>query len=243
MEEQSLTKKERKELKRRQKEADKLRRTSSRLIKRLVFWGIGIGAVILISFGLSKLSVSPSNQGTVSEILAITSVDQIKGSPNALATLIEYSDFQCPACGAYYPILKQLNQEFSDRLRFIYRHFPLRQIHQNAELAARAAEAAGKQEKFWEMHDLLLENQKEWSEKTKAEDVFINYAQSFNLDIERFKNDIDSKEVKVKTKNDYQGGVNLGVNATPTFFLNGQKLQNPGSYDEFKKVIQEAINQ
>lgn len=156
-------------------------------------------------------------------------------------TLVEYSDFQCPACGAYYPIVKQLNLELAGRIKFVYRHFPLTKIHENANLAALSAEAAGKQNKFWEMHDMIFENQNKWSDDKDAKNLFIEYARSLNLDIEKFKIDLDSKEVQEKVTNDYQNGIRLGVNSTPTFFLNSTKLQNPASYEAFKKLLEEGI--
>ncbi len=161
--------------------------------------------------------------------------------PGVGTVLIEYSDFQCPACGVYYPIIKALQQEFGESIVFVYRHFPLRQIHANADLAARSAEAAGKQGKFWEMHDMIFENQKDWASQSNAKKSMIEYAQSLNLDAERFKTDLDSKEVKEKVNNDYLSGIQAKVNAVPTFFLNGTKLQNPESYEEFKKLLEEAI--
>ena len=115
--------------------------------------------------------------------------------------------------------------------------------NKNAEAAARAAEAAGKQGKFWEMHDLLFDLQDEWSQEKNAKDKFLEYAQSLDLDLDQFEADIDSKEVKDKVTQDYQSGLRLGVNSTPTFFLNGLKLQNPETYEEFKNLIESSIEQ
>lgn len=207
--------------------------------EKIFFWGIGILIIVAVGLGIWRgwdRSSSPAQS-----LIEIGENEWIRGNRTASTTLIEYSDFQCPACGAYYPILKQLHQEFGNELRFVYRHFPLRQIHFNAELAARAAEAAGKQRKFWEMHDMIFENQKEWSERGSARNSFIQYAQSLGLDVERFKNDMDAKETKQKVSANYNGGVGFGVNSTPTFFFNGEKLRNPGSYEEFKAVIQAGL--
>ena len=171
-----------------------------------------------------------------------TNSDHIKGNKEAELVLIEYSDFQCPACGAYYPILKELSREFGDKIVFVYRHFPLTQIHKNAKLAAIVSEAAGKQDKFWEMHDVIFENQKEWSDSESAIDYFTEYAQRLNLDVEEFKSAVDLKELKQKVESDYLSGLELKVNATPTFILNGKKIQNPRSYEEFKKVAESYLN-
>lgn len=165
----------------------------------------------------------------------------VKGEATINATLVEYSDFQCPACAAYYPVLKQLNKDFEGKLRFVYRYFPLRNIHKNAEIASIAAEAAGRQNKFWEMHDLLFENQTEWSNLSDPREKFKEYAKFIGLDMEKFQNDLNSKEVKDKVEADYQNGLSLKVNATPTFFLNDQKISNPRTYEEFKIKIEEVL--
>ena len=131
--------------------------------------------------------------------------------------------------------------ELGEKVRFIYRHFPLRQ-HLNSKVAAYAAEAAGKQGQFWQMHDLLFDGQEKWAEEKNPRDIFVEYARSLNLDIEKFKNDLNSKEIRQKVEADLQSGLKAGVNATPTFFLNGVKLQNPASYEEFKNILNEEIS-
>lgn len=199
--------------------------------------------LIVIKLAGSKPPADKTSGQSTSSVNIISSSDRVLGNKDAKVTLVEYSDFQCPACGAYYPIVKQLNLEFAGRIQFVYRHFPLTQIHANANLAALSAEAAGKQNKFWEMHDIIFENQSKWSGEKNAKDLFVEYAQKLNLDVEKFKNDLDSDEVQEKVANDYQSGIRLGVNATPTFFLNGTKLQNPASYEAFKKLLEEAISQ
>ena len=123
----------------------------------------------------------------------------------------------------------------------MYRHFPLSQVHSNADTAARASEAAGNQGKFWEMHDKLFETQKTWSNQGNAEDIFAGYAEGLGLDVERFRNDIDSKEVKDRVRDDSQSGVRAGINSTPTFFINGEQIVNPRNLDEFRNVILEAL--
>ena len=210
-------------------------------MKRIVLWSLATLVIAGGIFGMVKLGAKNPADQTGSLIDLTSSSDWSKGNKEAKIVLVEYSDFQCPACGAYYPLLKQLNQELGGEMQFVYRHFPLRQIHANAELAARAAEAAGRQGKFWEYHDLLFENQREWSEKSGAKNIFVRYAQSLDLDTGRFANDMDSQEAKEKVDKDYESGLKSAVDATPTFFLNGKKIQNPRSYDEFRNVIEEAI--
>lgn len=208
----------------------------------IIAFGVLLTIFVIIKLAGSKPPADKTSGQSTSSANIISSSDRVLGNKDVKVTLVEYSDFQCPACGAYYPIVKQLNLELAGRIQFVYRHFPLTQIHANANLAALSAEAAGKQNKFWEMHDIIFENQSKWSGEKNAKDLFVEYAQKLNLDVEKFKNDLDSDEVQEKVANDYQSGIRLGVNATPTFFLNGTKLQNPASYEIFKKLLEEAIS-
>ena len=209
--------------------------------KRIFLW---IFALILVGgsvWGLIKITQSsasqPTNQTAIDEV---SSRDWVAGTGKAV--LVEYSDFQCPACAVYAPIVKQIAEDFQDKAVFAYRHFPLSQ-HKNAKLAALVSEAAGQQEKFWEIHDKIFENQKEWAENNapKAEEIFIKYAEELKLDIDKFKNDLKSKELKEKIDNDLNSGIKANVNSTPTFFLNAKKIQ-PGSYEEFKQAILSQID-
>lgn len=200
--------------------------------------------VVFVAGTVVFMSVLASKNNTTAQFIggtvkAADNTDWIKGAPlkDTKVTLIEYSDFQCPACGAYYPIVKQLSQEFKN-LSVVYRHFPLAQ-HANARPAAQAAEAAGQQGKFWEMHDLLFGNQNAWSDSNTAEQIFIAYAQSLELDMEKFKTDFNSAETKNKIEADYQSGASE-IDGTPTFFLNDKKIQNPQSYEDFRSIIQQA---
>lgn len=199
----------------------------------------GIGLVVVSAAGIILLATKGGSALRQSAALvdAVADYDWASGPRTAPVTLVEYSDFQCPACGAYYPVLKELMKEYDGRIRFVYRHFPLRAIHAHADFAARAAEAAGKQGKFWEMEALLFEHQRDWAESANAEGLITEYAVSLGLDRGRFESDVNSREVSQKVEKDFQGGLASGVNATPTFFLNGKKLENPKSYDEFRNTI------
>lgn len=172
------------------------------------------------------------------QIEPITDSDWISGNTQSKTTLIEYADYQCPACGAYYPILKALKQNSGAEFRFVFRNFPLSQ-HKNAKPAAYAAGAAGGQGKYWEMHDMIFERQEQWSNASNAEALFISYAEFLGLNMEQFKNDIKSSEVMDKVQADYDGGLKAGVRATPTFYLNGRQIQ-PTSYEEFISAITQA---
>lgn len=171
----------------------------------------------------------------------VGTADHVRGNPMSRITLVEYSDFQCPACGVYYPLLKKLDGEYGNRIRIVYRNFPLTQLHKNAYLAAQAAEAAGKQGKFFEMHDLLFERQSEWPEASNVREKLIAYAEELKLDRAAFEKDLDGKEVKEKIDGDISSGQVSRVQGTPTFYLNGEKISNPRSYDEFKQAIDAAL--
>lgn len=145
------------------------------------------------------------------------------GKTDAKVTIVEFGDFQCPACLSAEPALKQVLADRKDNVRFVWRHYPLSNIHQNADNSARAAEAAGKQGKFWEMHDKLFETQKLWSTNTKSKDIFIGFAKDLGLNTDTFSKDFDSQSVTDVIKQDKGDGNALGVDATPTLFLNGEK--------------------
>jgi len=198
------------------------------LLSRIVFLGIFVVAIFVIFWLGQALSKDEEVQAEL---------DYEAGK----ATLVEYADFQCPACETYYPLVKQLKAEFGDKIVMIYKHFPLQQIHKNANLAARASEAALIQGKFWEMHNIIFEKQKEWSDSTQASALFTDYALEVGLYKEKFLGDVGADTVYDKVNDDYQEGVRLGVRGTPTFFLNGKKIINPRGYDEFKELIERAL--
>jgi protein-disulfide isomerase len=150
--------------------------------------------------------------------------DHVLGPATARVTLVEYGDYECPFCGAAHPILKQVQQVMGDDLRFAYRHFPLSQIHPHAYQAAEAAEAAGAQGRFWEMHDLLFANQ----DRLGLRDL-IGYAGALDLDLERFVTDLRGHAYAGRLREDFLSGVRSGVNGTPTFFVNG--MRHDGGYD------------
>ena len=204
-----------------------------------VFVALGISGIIFL---VSKSADLNGGGVSLPASLIFAEDDWLKGGEKAELTLIEYSDFQCPACANFHPIINKLADDFNNDLKIIYRHFPLPQ-HKNAVLAAKAGEAAGKQRKFWEMSGLIFNNQDEWSEESgqNARDIFKKFASELNLDIAQFENDLESEEIKKSIDDDYKNGVKLGINATPTFFLNGKKITNPRSYEEFKEIVSEEL--
>ena len=149
----------------------------------------------------------------------------VRGPMDAPVLLEEYSDFQCPQCGRMHSIVKELQAKYPVQLRVGFRHYPLQTIHRYARESARAAEAAGAQGRFWEMHDLLYEKQAEWSKADPARPLFIGYAQSLGLDTARFQQDIDSSAVAMRVVNDERRAMSLRLGGTPTFFINGRELK------------------
>jgi len=203
----------------------------------------GVAALIVTGAWLSGVGDNTPVQSETPTTEQVSSVidGHIKGNKDATVNLVEYSDLQCPACGVYYSVVKQLMEELGDSVSFEYRHFPLRTVHRNAESAALAAEAAGLQGKFWEMHDILFEHQKEWSAKSGS-NIFNGYAEEIGLDVLKFESDLSfNEDIKNKVESDFQKGLESRVNSTPSFFLNGIKMQNPQSYEEFKSVIQQFV--
>ncbi len=195
-------------------------------------------AVVAGVFTFTKHKNNPTtNNATASQPTSHT-----EGSTKSGVVLIEYGDYQCPACGQYYPIVKQVFDKYKDRITFQFRNFPLVQIHQNAFASARAAEAADKQGKYWEMHDLLYENQQTWSTATNPTSYFAAFAQQLGLNVTQFQTDMQSSEVSGQINADISEAQKIGANSTPTFVLDGKKLEkNPTSVDDFNKLIEDAI--
>ncbi|MFA6405004.1 MAG: thioredoxin domain-containing protein [Candidatus Paceibacterota bacterium] len=216
-------------------------------IKRLVFWAVFVLILGLIIWGLAIAMNKPVPGTTLSSPAPISTFDHVRGTEDAPVTLIEYSDFQCLACQTYYYIISKLLDENSSKIRFVYRHFPLDNIlpdgkvqHPNAIPSAMASEAAGAQGKFWEMYDLIFDNAIEWKDVTDPTDIFVGYATKLKLNTEQFKADLSSTTLRAKIKRDKDDGVKIGINSTPTFFINGKAITNPPNYEEFKAIIDTA---
>lgn len=159
--------------------------------------------------------------------------DHVQGSPDAPVTLLEYGDYQCPYCGEAHLIVKRLQQRFGENLRFAFRNFPLTNVHEYAEIAAEAAEAAGAQNKFWQMHDYLFEHQ-----DSLAPPGLVAAAEQSALDVPRFSDEISRHAYAERVREDFLSGVRAGVNGTPTFFLNGVRHNGPFDFE----TLSEAIN-
>jgi len=157
--------------------------------------------------------------------LPVGARDHIQGSEHATITLVEYGDYECPHCGRAYPIVKAVQKHMGKKLRFVFRNFPLNEAHPHAEIAAETAEAAGAQGKFWEMHDMLFENQ-----GALDFDDLVVYATNVGLDVEKYVAALKGRQHLPHVKEDFTSGVRSGVNGTPTFFINGTRFD--GNWDE-----------
>ncbi|MFZ6035740.1 MAG: DsbA family protein [Patescibacteria group bacterium] len=238
--EQQLTKKQRRDLRRQEKLQSREQFERQKSVRRVVMWVVIVLVLGGIVYALTQLGSSTNTDQLLTD--RITPQDHALGGADAPAQLIEYSDFQCPACAGYEDVLSQIREEFGDQLLFAYRHFPLRSIHPNAQISAEAAEAAALQGKFWDMHAQLFQTQQEWSGVSDPTDMFVGYANDIGLDVDQFRTALGTDQVSDPVNADYQSGVAAGVNATPTFYLNGVKLDNPRSADEFRTEIQKVLD-
>jgi protein-disulfide isomerase len=161
--------------------------------------------------------------------------DHTQGAADAPVTLVEYGDFQCPYCGRAYPIVKEVQARMGDRLRFVFRNFPITTSHKYAEQAAEAAEAAGAEGKFWEMHDVLFENQ-----PRLADDDLRGYAERVGLDLDRFDADLAEHTYAERVRDDFMGGVRSGVNGTPTYYINGARYDDPYDVETLVAALERA---
>lgn len=200
-------------------------------------WLAVIAAVVVLSFWLMKSVDGSGGSKTVSLEEA-----QIKGNAKAAVILEEFSDFQCPACAAYAPAVAEISKNFATDVAVVYRHLPLRSIHPHADKAARAAEAAGMQGKFWEMHDLLFAKQAEWS-ATGSQENFLAYAETIGLDQEKFLLDWAGANVKAAVSRDESLARAKNLSSTPTFVINGRILKNLGGPQSLQDAVRSAVNE
>ena len=240
MQMEKLTKKEKKELRKFDFQVALEKEQKQKLFKQIGIW-LGVTAIIIISvFGLIKLADTGSSLvGEAVNVPKVTDKDITFGNKNSKAILIEYADFQCPACAYYHPILKQLLADFDGKILFVYRFYPI-PSHKNGMTSSQAAYSAHLQNKFWEMHDMIFENQKTWAESGDADKIFLSYAEKLKLDIQKYNNDYNTDLTKKFITDEASGGISIGVNSTPTFFLNNKQIK-PKGYEEFKTLIQDEL--
>jgi protein-disulfide isomerase len=203
------------------------------------FLGIII-AVIIVLVGIFALTGNKTNSNSSSGKSG-TVTQHVEGQNKDSVTLVEYGDYECPFCGQYYPIVKQVQQEFNQQIAFQFSNFPLVSIHQNAFAGARAAEAAAQQNKFWQMHDALYETQNNWSSVSDPTSYFDQLAQQLGLNVTQFKQDYASSKVNDAINADMAEGNKLGITGTPTFYLDGKQIQVGESVQAFEQVINAEI--
>lgn len=217
------------------------------------FWAI-VGVVILVFGGILFVNNRGNDTGSTGDVAA---TQHYRGNLDSAVTLTEYADFQCPACGVFSSTVKQVQEKYNDTVRFQFRHLPLISIHPNALAAGRAAEAASMQGKFWEMHDIIFENQDSsgrtgWvASNDPLSQYFVGYAEQIGLDVKKFKTDFASATVNDIINADRAAFDETGEQqATPTFFLNGEPVDNSEltgedgmpSIDAFSAILDEALN-
>ena len=240
---QKLTKKEKKELRKLEWQEKAKTQERNAKIKKYSIWAGAVGIIVLVIAGLVMLVSAPSSPSSeAANVAPVSEKDISKGNPKAKVTLIEYADFQCPACAAYHSVITQLQTQYQDKMFYVYRMFPLTNIHPNAKISAQAAYASHKQNKFFEMDDLLYEGQKDWENESDPRGIFIDYAKKLKLDAKKFQDDMNSDEAKKYVEAAENQALAEGINQTPTFILNGVKIKNPGSFEEFKKLIDNELN-
>lgn len=203
--------------------------------------------------GLLAFTGDSSNAAFKGDPATVVEGDNVYGDADAEVVLIEYGDFQCPGCGALYPVFSEVKQDYQDKVAFVYRYLPLTTIHPNAKAAAAAAAAAAEQGKFWEMHDLLYENQAEWGQASGSQRsvYFENYAEQIGLNMEQYRQDVASEKVDNRIARDLAAARKAGIQlSTPTLVLDGEvldnnKIQTNGRYDadKLRQVLNDALRE
>ncbi len=206
------------------------------IVVLVIAGAIGLAAW-LKSVSPDKVEPNPDIKG---ERIFVRPYSHMTGNANAKVTLVEFADFQCPACAANYPFIKQVIEKYKSNpdFNFVNRNFPL-SSHANAQISAQAAEAAASQGKYWEMMGLLYQRQNDWAGSINPTNIFVGYAQELSLDTDRFREEVSSSKYIDVITQDLKDGEALGVNGTPTFFINGERL---GNALELDNQIQSLLN-
>jgi protein-disulfide isomerase len=209
--------------------------------KSAIFLTITTIVLIVGALILAKMTGTANRQEatTVAKSELVKADSYRLGPADAPVTLVEFADFQCPACGSVAPILKQVVDEGDDNVSLVLRHYPL-PIHNNAKIAAQAAEAAGQQGKFWEMSTVLFERQTEWAENGAAQTIFTRYAEELDLDQARFASDLSNNTLRDKIERDAKEAGLLNLSGTPSLFINGQPYRGSLDYPSLKDAVEAA---
>jgi len=242
VEEHKLTKKEKKALRKLEwQEKAKIEARKAK-IKKFSLWGAIALVILIVVFVLFQAITSSLNQTQSIKIAPVSARDISTGNPKSKVTLIEYADFQCPACAAYHSIVDQLLSSYGNKIFYAYRMFPLTNAHPNALISAQAAYAAYKQGAFFEYSNELFQKQSEWADLQDPKTVFTNYAILLKLDPTKFKADMLSSVAQRYVQDSESEALSEEINQTPTFFINGNQIQNPSDYTSFKKLIDAQLN-
>lgn len=211
-------------------------------MKHLSKWIFGIVILAIIGFAAYALTRSDEQLAETTVTSSSEGSKNYYGNLESPVTLTEYVDFQCEACYAYYPFVKELKEKYKDRVKFQIKYFPIASAHKLATQAAQSAEAAARQDKFFEMHDKLFAEQKIWEQLKDPTSQFEKYAKDIGLDVEKYKSDSKSDEVQAVVKKDLADATALKASGTPTFVLNGKMIENPGpSLEALSKVLDDAL--
>lgn len=202
---------------------------------------LGITLITALVIGIAVMIGGQNTTAKIDTSVLVRS-DSHQTNPGAKVTIVEFGDYQCPACSVTHPFIKQALSDYEGKINFVFRNFPLSQ-HGNALISAEAAEAAGKQGKYWEMHTILYEKQDEWSGLADPMKTLISYAQSLGLNIDQFKKEVENQTYKDFIQKDTDDGVTVGIDATPTFYINGTKMVGISNYESLKKIIDAQLAQ
>jgi protein-disulfide isomerase len=217
------------------------------IIAAVLVMALAAGAVMYQSSAPQTSMAPPPTPGpetpTALPPAASPETPTAQGKTSRTIMLEEFGDYQCPPCGNLHPVLKTIKEEFGDRIKFVFHHFPLIQIHPHAVSASQAALAAGFQGRFWEMHDLIYKNQSAWSSAADAQPFFLSYARQLGIDVSRFMNDAANPRTIAIIQSDLQRGQSLGVNSTPTVFIDGREIPFKNlTLDYLRNEIKSRLN-
>lgn len=220
-------------IKEQKQQVAKQRAQSQKLMMKVGLFGV---TPVLLLFVLYTLI----SQGPTYSPIEIAENDHLRGVAATPVSIVVYADFQCPACATEHQNMTQIWPDLRDKAHLIFRHFPITTSHQHSWTASLYAEAAGKQNRFWEMHDFLFATQSIWSTLPEVEDEFDSYALELNLDLEQLREDVESDDVVLKIRNDQRGGNASGVRSTPAVFINGRLLARP-TRERIREVVEEEF--
>jgi protein-disulfide isomerase len=215
----------------------------SKVLKPLIVIVLAVAVAAGAAVYLSRQPDQPVASAGAAPVHAdIRGGGHLRGPENAQLTLVEFGDYQCPSCGAYHPFVKEILSRYPQQLRLEFHHFPLISIHPNSMMASMAAEAAGEQGHYWEMHDLLFEHQREWSDSPNAEPIFIALASRIGLDTNKFMQGLRSPDLQSRILADVTRGNDAHVEAVPSFFIKGEQVHIKLSMEDFVQVIEAHLH-